>query len=78
MYVCPNFRRRGIGQAMLEQLVAEARRVGYVKLRLDSARFMKAAHAMYRAVGFTEIAPYPESEVPQEWRSNWIFMELPL
>lgn len=78
MYVRPSFRGRGIGKALLEELVAEARRVGYVKLRLDSARFMKAAHAMYRAAGFTEIAPYPESEVPQDWRSNWIFMELPL
>lgn len=78
MYVRPDFRRRGIGQALLNALMTEAHHIGYSRLRLDSARFAKAAHAMYRANGFTEIPPYPESEIPQEWRSNWIFMERPL
>ena len=44
-------------------------------LFLDSARFMHAAHALYRSSGFQEIAPYPESEIPEEFRPNWIFME---
>jgi len=41
-------------------------------------RFMAAAHSLYRSVGFQEIEQYPESEIPEEFRQHWIFMELPL
>jgi GNAT superfamily N-acetyltransferase len=75
MYVRPEFRRRGLGRAILDALIAEAREIGYRTLRLDSARFMKAAHALYQSEGFREIDPYPESEIPPEFQENWIFME---
>jgi GNAT superfamily N-acetyltransferase len=75
MYVRPEFRGKGIGRALLEALIAEAKEIGYPRLRLDSTRFMKAAHALYRSVGFYEIEPYPESEIPPEFQANWIFME---
>jgi GNAT superfamily N-acetyltransferase len=78
MYVRPEFRRRGIGRALLEVLIAEAREIGYPRMRLDSARFMAEAHSLYRSVGFQEIEPYPESEIPEEFRQYWIFMELRL
>ena len=45
---------------------------------LDSTRVMKNAHRIYRSVGFREIKPYSESEIPEEIRHNWIFMELVL
>jgi GNAT superfamily N-acetyltransferase len=75
MYVRPAFRRRGIGLALLEALIAEARQIGYPTMRLDSTRFMKAAHSLYRSVGFREIDPYPESEIPPEFQHQWVFME---
>jgi len=78
MYVRPAFRGMGIGKALLESLIEAARKIGYATLRLDSARFMAAAHAMYRSAGFREIAPYAESEIPAEFQANWIFMELTL
>lgn len=78
MYVRPAYRRRGIGRALLEAAIREARRTGYATLRLDSARFMKPAQALYRDLGFAEIAPYPESEIPEAYRAHWVFMELPL
>jgi hypothetical protein len=28
------------------------------------------------SVGFREIAPYPESEIPAEFQVHWVFMEL--
>jgi hypothetical protein len=37
---------------------------------------MAAAHALYRSAGFREIEPYPGSEIPEAFQSNWIFMEL--
>jgi GNAT superfamily N-acetyltransferase len=78
MYVRPAFRGKGLGRALLDGIIAEARQMGYPTLRLDSARFMKAAHSLYRSAGFREIAPYPGSEVPTEFQAYAIFMELPL
>jgi GNAT superfamily N-acetyltransferase len=78
MYVRPEYRRRGIGRALLEALIAEAQAIGYPTMRLDSTRFMAEAHSLYRSLGFREIEPYPESEIPEELRQHWIFMELPL
>lgn len=75
MYVRPEFRGEGIGRSLLEAILNEARQIGYRTVRLDSARFMQAAHALYRSAGFREIEPYPESEIPPDFRANWIFME---
>jgi GNAT superfamily N-acetyltransferase len=75
MFVDPSRRRAGAGRAMLEALIASADEGGYERIRLDSPDFMTAAHALYRSEGFTDIEPYPESEIPHEHRSRWIFME---
>lgn len=75
MYVRPEFRGRGLGRGILEALLSGARDIGYSKVRLDSARFMEAAHSLYRSSGFQEIEPYDESEIPPEFREHWIFME---
>jgi ribosomal protein S18 acetylase RimI-like enzyme len=75
MYVRPEFRRKGVGLSLLNALVEEAKRAGYQSIRLDSARFMTGAHALYRSAGFREIAPYPESEIPSEFQEHWVFME---
>jgi GNAT superfamily N-acetyltransferase len=75
MYVQPSFRGRGIGRELLEGLIEEARSIGYSLIRLDSARYMKEAHSLYRSAGFEEIDEYPESEIPEEFREHWVFME---
>ena len=75
MYVRPNYRRLGIGQALLYSLIEEAHIMAFRKIYLDSARFMLAAHQLYRSMGFIEVDPYKESEIPEDFRSNWIFME---
>ena len=75
MYVRPAFRRKGMGRALLEALIAAAREIGYPRIRLDSTRFMVEAHSLYRSIGFQEIEPYPESEIPEEFQQHWIFME---
>lgn len=78
MYVEPVQRRSGLGGAMLDALVATAGEGGYERIRLDSPDFMTAAHALYRARGFVDIEPYAESEIPDEYKSHWVFMELRL
>jgi GNAT superfamily N-acetyltransferase len=76
MYVRPLARRQGVGRALLQGLITEARRAGYHWVRLDSARFMTAAHSLYRSAGFRDTEPYPGSEIPEAFQPNWIFMEL--
>lgn len=75
MWVDPKHRRSGAGRTLLDRLITTARTAGYWRMRLDSPDFMTAAHGLYRSSGFTEIGPYSESEIPQEYRSHWIFME---
>jgi GNAT superfamily N-acetyltransferase len=78
MFVRPGFRNKGIGGAMVRQTIEHASARGYSILRLDSARFMSDAHALYRSFGFKDIAPYDGSEIPAEHREHWVFMELQL
>lgn len=75
MYVRPAARRQGLGRALLDRLLVEARAIGYERLRLDSAQFMADAHRLYRAAGFQEIEPYAGSEI-FEFRQHWVFMEM--
>ena len=75
MYVRPQARNKGLGRALLNQLLEEARQIGYERIRLDSARFMAEAHQLYRTSGFREIEAYEGSEIPKEFQKNWIFME---
>lgn len=76
MFVDPTFRRIGAGQAILERLLSEAKKLGYKKVRLDSPKFMEAAHSLYRSFGFREIEAYPEMEIPAEFKDYLLFMEL--
>ncbi len=59
LHVRPAFRRQGIGKALAAAIVAEARCLGYHKMRLDSvADRMAEAVSLYRALGFREIPPF--------------------
>jgi GNAT superfamily N-acetyltransferase len=75
LYVRPAFRRRGVGRALICRLLDEGRAIGYTRIRLDSARFMTGAHALYRSFGFHEIAPYEGCEMPEEYQIHWVYME---
>ena len=78
MYVRPGFRRRGRGGALVQKTIEVARSQEYSILRLDSARFMSDAHALYRSFAFKDIEPCEGSEIPAEYREHWVFMELEL
>ncbi len=73
MYVRPAFRRRGIARALADALVAQARAIGYQRLRLDTLSFMRDAGALYRSLGFVEIAPYYHNPL-----QGTIYLELEL
>ncbi len=75
VYVRPDFRGQGVGKALLRKLIDESIVIGYTRLRLESSRFMTEAHHLYRSMGFAEIEPFDQSEIPEEFRSNQVFME---
>lgn len=74
LYVRPQFRGKGLGKALAERVIHEAREIGYKKLRLDTVEpMMRTAVAMYRQLGFREIAPYRENPI-----NGALYMELEL
>jgi putative acetyltransferase len=59
LYVVPQARGTGLGRALLDRAIDEARARGYERVRLDSHRgSMGAAIALYARLGFAEIPPY--------------------
>jgi putative acetyltransferase len=59
LYLRPSFRGKGLGRVIAEEIIAEARSIGYRSMRLDTIEpIMKDAVKMYRKLGFREIAPY--------------------
>jgi putative acetyltransferase len=74
LYLRPQFRGKGLGRALGERIIAEARQLGYKRMRLDTVEpFMNDAVALYRKLGFQEIAPYCKNPV-----SGAMYMELEL
>ncbi len=74
LYVRPGDRGRRLGRLLVERVIAEARTIGYERMRLDTVESaMKDAIALYRRMGFEEIAPY--SAIPIE---DALWMELRL
>ena len=53
-------RRQGAGRAMLNHILAEARRRGYKRLSLETgpAQTFRAAHQLYESVGFEHCGPF--------------------
>lgn len=73
MYVQPAARGRKIGRGLAETVISEARKAGYERLRLYTLPSMNEAVALYRSLGFREIAAYGEHLIP-----GGIYMELDL
>lgn len=74
LFVRSDFRGEGIGVQLIERLIADAREIGYVKMRLDTypAKMAKAV-SLYESHGFRLIEPYYNN--PHE---GVLFMELAL
>ena len=73
LYVRTEFRGEGAGRKLAEALIAEARSIGYGKMRLDTLPIMREAQQLYRVLGFREIPAYQKHSTP-----GALFFELDL
>jgi putative acetyltransferase len=74
LYLRPHFRGKGLGRILADRIMTEARQIGYSRMRLDTVEpVMKDAVAMYRKLGFKEIAPYRANPI-----AGAMYMELEL
>ncbi|MGE4276143.1 MAG: GNAT family N-acetyltransferase [Lawsonibacter sp.] len=73
LYVRPQFRGHGLGRKLVDQMIADARKIGYSHMLLDTLSFLPNAIALYREMGFYEVERYNDS--PME---NAVYMRLDL
>jgi GNAT superfamily N-acetyltransferase len=59
MYVVPELRGRGLGRRLLDELEAEARRLGYRGVVLETGDLQPQALGLYRSFGYERIPCYP-------------------
>ena len=76
MFVAPALQGRGVGRALAERLIAEARASGYARMLLDTGFLQVEAQTLYHSLGFVDIEPY--YPIPDAARSTALFMELRL
>jgi GNAT superfamily N-acetyltransferase len=56
LYVVPSARRRGVARGILNFVAEEARQRGIVAIELEVVPGQEAAFALYRAMGFVDVA----------------------
>jgi acetylglutamate kinase len=73
LYVRDAYRGKGIGRLLAQGIIAEARRIGYSRMRLDTIEQLHAANILYRSLGFRPCAPYRYNPI-----EGAVYMELNL
>lgn len=71
LYVSPEGRGTGVGKALAEAVVIQAKRLGYGRMVLDTLESMTTPLKLYRGLGFRDIEPYYHNPL-----GDVIFLEL--
>lgn len=75
LYVRPGFRGKGIGRRLAAEIIQAAKASGYERMRLDTLAYMEPARALYRSLGFREIAPYYDNPITGAVYSELVLSE---
>ncbi|RRO12627.1 GNAT family N-acetyltransferase [Saccharopolyspora rhizosphaerae] len=67
MWISPELRGRGAGRALLTSLEDHARRMGFARVRLDTAAELGEAQALYAKAGYVEIPAYNDNPHAAHW-----------
>lgn len=73
LYVRPAFRGRGLARLLTEQIIRDARAIGYRRILLDTLPFLENAIHLYRSLGFTDAPRYNDSPL-----DTTLFLQLDL
>jgi GNAT superfamily N-acetyltransferase len=73
LYVCPAYRRHGLARALAQQIISDARHIGYSRMFLDTLPSMDSAIRLYESLGFVRCAKYYDTPLAET-----VFMELVL
>ena len=69
MYLLPDARGCGLGRRLLNRLIADARRIGYQHVVLETASALTEAIELYRSAGFSPVLrDHLSSRCDQAWR----------
>lgn len=61
LFVLPEFQGKGIGRALTQRLIDEAKKAGFSSMRLDTHPWMTTAQELYEKLGFVEIERYNDN-----------------
>nr|WP_255596759.1 GNAT family N-acetyltransferase [Cognatishimia sp. MH4019] len=76
LFVVPKARGLGVGRALCEALVNQARADGFKQVFLDTSKDQHAAAALYAQMGFQERGPY--QDVPEAGKDILYYFEMSL
>jgi len=58
LYVKPEYRGMKLGEKLIEEIIAHARKAGYKEMVLDTITPLQSAIHLYKKAGFTPCEPY--------------------
>jgi len=76
LYVLKEARGERLGDQLVEAILAQARKLGYRGIRLDTLPEMTAAQRLYRKHGFVDIAPYYNTPIRSTVFMGCVFSQL--
>lgn len=76
MYIVPSAQGQGLGRALAERLLADAKAAGHTLMRLDTGYLQPDAQKLYESLGFRRIPAY--YDLPDDLRVILVFYERPL